>query len=156
MKKKKKSIELQTSGKPTENIWISNSVFTFPLHSEGGAGKWTVNRFVCNFLYKNIHQVVYVIDIVTYTCACIHIKYVSAHVLMYHTHSAWFWEAETMWKCLISVNLMWWHSSVAGAAIVGTRTVATWHKGSLGSLPQQLFSYFLVHDVQEQQVGGEV
>lgn len=45
-------------------------------------------------------------------------------------------------NALFSMNLMWWHSSVAGAAIVGTRTVATWHKRSLGSLSQRLFSCF--------------
>lgn len=45
-------------------------------------------------------------------------------------------------NALFSMNLMWWHSSVAGAAIVGTRTVATWHKRSLGSLSQWLFSCF--------------
>lgn len=67
-RKKKKSIELQTSGKATESIWILNSMFTFPLHSGGGAGKWTINGFVCKFIYKNINQVVYFTDLMTYTC----------------------------------------------------------------------------------------
>ena len=89
-------------------------------------------------------------------CMCIYIKYVSAHALIYHTHSALFWEVETMWKCLISVHLMRWHSSVAGAAIVGIRTVSTWHKGSLGSLPQPLFSYFFSPRLAGTAVGGEM
>lgn len=35
-----------------------------------------------------------------------------------------------------------WHSSVAGAAIVWTRTVSMWHKGSLGSLLSSCFPIF--------------
>lgn len=66
--KKKKSIELHTSGKPTKIIWILNSMFTLPCIVEVGARKWTINGFVCKFIYKNTHQVVYFTDLLTYTC----------------------------------------------------------------------------------------
>lgn len=68
MKKKKRNLlnfkHLGSQPRASE-FWIAC------LHSlcivEGG-GKWTINGFVCKFIYKNICQVVYFTDLLTYTC----------------------------------------------------------------------------------------
>lgn len=134
----------------TSNIWeakwehlnFEQDIY-IPLHSEGGgAGKWTINGFVCKFIYKNRDQVVYFTDLPTCTCyrfkICICTRMFIPHPLCMALRSKDNMKMPYFCELDVMTQFSGWCS------YCGNKDSRNVTQGVTTEPPQQLFSYFFI------------